>query len=110
RTERSGAVAKIQVSRGERVKRDQVLVELDATDARTELATAEARITTARAELDVLSKGGRAADLAEIAGQLSRAKLDLQNAQREYDSLVRLQEKQAAPRVEVEAAHKTVEQ
>jgi HlyD family secretion protein len=109
RAGRSGPVQRILVQRGQQASRDQALVEIDATDAQADLATAEARISQARAELDVLGKGGRATELAEISSGLDRARLDLQNAQREYDALVRLQAKQAATAAEVTAAKQVVD-
>jgi HlyD family secretion protein len=109
RAERSGPVAQILVERGQRVMRGQALVELDASEATADLAAAEARITQARAELDVLAKGGRATELAGIASELERARLDLTNAQREHDTLARLEARQAATRAEVEAAKELVD-
>jgi HlyD family secretion protein len=89
--------------------RDQPLVELDAADARAELASAEARISAAHAELEVIAKGGRATELTEIASSLERAKLELSNKQREYERLVRLQSKEAATKTEVDAAKEAVD-
>jgi len=109
RAERSAPVAQILVERGQRVTRGQTLVELDASEATADLAAAEARITQARSELDVLAKGGRATELAGIASELERARLDLANAQREYDTLTRLEAKQAATRAEVAAAKEAVD-
>jgi HlyD family secretion protein len=109
RSERSGAVARILVQKGQHVMRDQPLVELDAADARAELASAEARISAAHAELDVIAKGGRATELAEIASALERARLDLSIQQREYERLVRLQAKEAATKTEVDAAKESVD-
>src|ERR1041385_6333575 len=62
RAERSGAVKNILVQRGQRVEKGQTLVELDASDAQAELKTAQAHQAAIRAELQILSEGGRAAD------------------------------------------------
>ena len=80
------------------------LIELDSSETRAALASAQARVTQARADLEVIEKGGRAADLSVIAGDLEREKLELAVAQKEYDSLVRLQAKQAATTYEVAQA------
>ncbi len=104
KSERAGAVERILVDRGRHVERNTPLVELDASDAHAEWAAADARISAARAELDVIAKGGRQVDLAEIEAGLGRAQLELQSAQKEHDSLVALQAKQAATRFEVTAA------
>jgi HlyD family secretion protein len=104
RAERDGPVQSISVQRGARVERGAALIELDSSEARAALAAAQARVAQARAELEVIGKGGRAEDLTTIAGDLEREKLELSAAQKEYDSLVRLQAKQAATAYEVAQA------
>jgi HlyD family secretion protein len=109
RAEKAGLVDQILIQRGQRVKRDQPLVRLEASEARADLVAAQSRITQAKAELEVLERGGRATELADIASALDRARLDLQNAQRDYDALTRLQTKQAATPAEVRAAKEAVD-
>src|SRR5579862_4788722 len=109
RAERAGAVQKISIERGQHVAKDAVLVELDAAEARSALAAAQDRIAEARAALDVISRGGRATDLADIASGLSSAKLELETAQKEAAALERLASKQAATQVEVTVAKQRVE-
>ena len=109
RAERPGAVTKILIRRGQKVSQGESLVELDATEAQTDLAMANARITQARAELDVLAKGGRSSDLTDISSNLERLKLDLETAQRDHDTLTRLLAKQAATKYEVLSAEQRVE-
>lgn len=110
RSERAGPVEKILIQRGQRVAKDAPLVQLDASEARANLATAESRIAQAQADLDLIHRGGRATDLADISAGLDRAKLDLQTAKRDYDALKRLEDKQAATRVEVDAAKQRMDQ
>ena len=109
RAERDGPVQSISVQRGARVTKGAALVELDASEARAELAAAQARVSQVRADLEVIEKGGRATDLSAIAGDLDREKLELAVAQKEYDSLVRLQAKQAATAYEVTQAKDKVD-
>ena len=109
RAERAGAVQKILIQRGQQVARDAPLVELDASDAQADRATAQARIAQIRADLEVIDRGGRATDLAEITSGLERAHLDLDTAQKDYEKLARLEKKQAAAPVEVSAARTRVE-
>jgi HlyD family secretion protein len=109
RAERPGAVTRILIRRGQRVNQGDVLVELDATEAQTDLAIANARISQAHAELDVLAKGGRSADLADISSNIDRLKLDLDAAQKEHDALARLQSKEAATKYEVASAEQRIE-
>jgi len=110
RAEREGVVERVNGRQGQRVGRGALLVDLDARDARAALASAEARIAQARAEIEALKQGGRAADLAEIENELTRARMDLKGAQRDHESLRRLAEKQAATRQEVVEALERMEQ
>lgn len=104
RAERPGTVQSILVKRGGQVARGAALVELDSAEARAELTAAQTRVSQARADLDVIESGGRAADLSSIAGELERARLELAAAQKEHASLLRLQSKQAATAYEVSQA------
>lgn len=110
RADRAGAVREIRIQRGQIVMVNAPLVDLDASDAQAERGSAEARIAQIKAEMETLSKGGRAADLAEISGSLDRARLDLEAAQKEYATLGRLQKQQAATQVEVTAAKEKADQ
>ena len=109
RAERDGPVQSISVQRGTSVTKGAALIELDSSEARAALAAAQARVTQTRADLEVIEKGGRAADLTTIAGDLEREKLELAVTQKEYDSLVRLQAKQAATAYEVAQAKDKVD-
>jgi HlyD family secretion protein len=104
RAERAGPVQKMLVQRGQEVKKDQPLVELDSTEAHANLQAAQARIVQANADLDLIKRGGRSTDLAEIQSGLDRAHLDLQVAQKDYEALERLEKKQAATALEVNQA------
>jgi len=109
RAERSGAVKNILVERGQRVEKGQTLVELDASDAQAELKTAEARQAAIRAEIQVLSQGGRAADRAVIDTALDKARLELRIAQDQYTSAVKLRDKKAGTEIEVRTAKEAVD-
>jgi HlyD family secretion protein len=109
RAERSGAVKKILVQRGQRVESGQALVELDSSDAQAELKTAEARQTAIRAEMQVLAQGGRAADRAVIDTAIDKAKLESKIAQDQYTSAVRLRDKKAGTEIEVRTAKEAVD-
>jgi HlyD family secretion protein len=105
RVDTAGLVAKLPVKQGQRVAKDAVLAELSAPSLHAQLSAAEARVEQAKAELANIERGGRKADLVEIESDLARAKLDREAALREYNALHRLEEKQAATREEVAAAH-----
>jgi HlyD family secretion protein len=109
RADRAGPVGAILIERGKHVDQDAPLVEIDASDVKADLASAQARIEQAHAELAVLDKGGRAPDLAEIQSGIDKAKLELDAAQTDLDSFTRLQAKDAATRLEVQTARQRVD-
>ena len=104
RAERSGPVVAILVERGKRVAQDAVLVEIDASDAKADLASAQARIEQTRADLAMFERGGRTTDLADIASGIDKAKLELEAARKDFDINTRLQAKGAATTVDVATA------
>jgi len=104
RTDREGLVEKILVEKGRYVVNGTPLVELDARDARADLAAAQSRIAQAQSELEVLRRGGRSVDLAEITTGIERATLERDQARKDYEALHRLEEKKAVTRAEVIAA------
>jgi HlyD family secretion protein len=109
RAERSGPVVAILIERGKHVEQDSALVEIDASEAKADLASAEARIEQAHADLAVLEKGGRATDLADISSGIEKARLDLDTAQNDFDSFTRLLAKGAATKQDVALAKQRVE-
>jgi len=104
RAEAPGVVREISVQRGATVKAGQTLVGLDTTSAQAELAAAEARAQEARAELGVLQQGGKASQLSSLASSTAASESAIAVAQRNYDSLVRLQRSQAATALQVQEA------
>ncbi len=106
----AGTVDKIYVERGQSVHAGDPLAGLDTTAAEAALAEASAKVAQARSELQLMTSGGRPAELSDIEGQLDRARLDLQVAQRDYDSLNRLLGKHAATVKEVTDAAARVNQ
>lgn len=109
RSERAGAVQNIYIRRGDQVAKGAVLLELDSGEARAELTAAQARATQAHADIEILGGGGKASELASIDGDINREKVELAAAQKEYDTLRRLETKQAATPAEVTAAKDRVD-
>ncbi len=109
RAERAGPVEAILARRGAHVERGAELVTLDASEAKADLVAAQARVTQARGEIEVLDRGGRAGDVTAIAGDMDRAKLDLASAQKDYATLSRLETKEAATAFEVAQAKDRVD-
>jgi HlyD family secretion protein len=110
RADAAGLVETVRAREGETVQKGAILATLTDTGLGAEIRAAEARVAQARAELAVLEAGGRGAELAEIESSLARARFDLDAARREHAALARLAEKDAATRVEVEAARDRVRQ
>ncbi|MBI1800317.1 MAG: efflux RND transporter periplasmic adaptor subunit [Chloroflexi bacterium] len=77
-----GTVKQVYVQLGDRVKRGQVLAELDATDLQLSLATAVIALNQQQVKYDQTKAGPTDADIAS-----SRASLDV--AQANYDAAVR---------------------
>lgn len=110
RAERQGVVQKIFVVRGQEVKPGQQMVTLDVGAIGNELATARADITSAQAQQQILKQGGPQLERTQIENQIGAAQSNLKNERKEYESLQRLVNKQAATRVELDASRQRVEQ
>ncbi|HEX4168293.1 MAG TPA: efflux RND transporter periplasmic adaptor subunit [Bryobacteraceae bacterium] len=102
RAETSGVVRKISVALGQRVSAGQVLVTLDTTAARADLAAAVARQQAAAADLSKLDQGGTASAVANLNDRIRGAQNAVQIAQRIYDEDKRLLQSQAATRLQVQ--------
>lgn len=110
RADAAGLVDRLPVKEGQRVAKAAVLAELRAPGLAAELSARQAQVEQVQAELATIERGGNAAELAAIASGLARARLDHESAQREYNELKRLEEKQAATRAEVIVAQGKVRQ
>jgi HlyD family secretion protein len=110
RAERSGVIARVSVTKGQRVKKDDPLVELDTRVATAELSKAQAAIQEAQAQQQLLNQGGRIAERQQIDADLARARLDLKAAETNTQVLDRLVANQAATRQELNSARQTVDQ
>jgi len=110
RAERSGVVTRVFVSRGQYVKKDEPLVDLDTRVANAELSRAQAAIEEAQAQQQLVNQGGRIVERQQIDADLARARLDLKAAQTNTQTLERLVAKQAATRQELDAARQTEDQ
>ncbi|HUQ90133.1 MAG TPA: efflux RND transporter periplasmic adaptor subunit [Bryobacteraceae bacterium] len=109
RSEREGSVTRVAVEKGQSIAQGSVIAELDSADVRIEVSAAEARIAQAKADLDLLEKGGRARDVSEINSALEKLKADVATAQRQQESLKRLVDKKAAPAIELEQSREKIE-
>lgn len=104
----NGLVKRVLVQNGDKVAKDQALVELSEPGLEQELDAAQAREAQARAQLQTLQTGGRPVDTADINGTRNRLQGERDAAQRNLESLERLQQKQAATAFEVDQARQAV--
>lgn len=104
RVEQAGVVAKVPVQEGQVVGEGATLAVMSDTGLQADLEAAQARVAQARAELATIEAGGKQLELTNIETELERVRAERDRDQREYSSLRRLAEKQAATAVEVQVA------
>ena len=110
RAERAGTITRVFIARGQQVRKDEPLVELDTRVVTAELGKAQAAIKEARTQEQVLDQGGRIAERQQVDADLARARLDLEVAQKQQSALERLVAKQAATQVELDNVRQAVDQ
>jgi HlyD family secretion protein len=104
RVDNQGLVVSVPVKEGQTVAKGALVAQLNEPGLTEDLHAAEAREAQARASLQTLSQGGKSVDLAQIESDLEHTKVDHDQALKEYNSLRRLHDKQAATTVDVEIA------
>jgi HlyD family secretion protein len=97
-------VKRILVKEGDRVRKGQLLIELDAASARSQAAQALAQVKTAEADLTATERGGTQEEVLTLQAQLVKARADRDAAQRNFDALTRLQQTGAASHGELRGA------
>jgi HlyD family secretion protein len=106
--ETPGLVKSVRVHNGDTVRKGQVLAELSEPGLDEELAAANAREAQARAGVQTAEAGGPSSGLAEIDASLNRLRNDRDAAERNFESLQRLQQKQAATPYDVDQARQAL--
>jgi HlyD family secretion protein len=107
--EAPGVVAKILVTVGQKVKSGDLLIKMDDSDALSRLATAKASLSTAQASLHDLQQGGSQDERIALQGDLSRSKIQEQEAAKDLAALKQLQQKGAASASEVASAEQRLQ-
>jgi HlyD family secretion protein len=97
-------VQKVLVKEGDHVRAGQLLVVLDDSHARAELATAETQLKGAQEHYASLIAGGTEQQLLSRRSEIEKATTERDSAQRQLDALTRLAQKGAASGDEVAAA------
>ena len=105
----STTVKRLLVKEGDHVRKGQLLLELDDADIRAQAARAQARLTAAQADQSAFKTGGTHEEVLTVDAQLTKARGDLNLAQRNLDSLRRLQQQGAASPGEVRQAEDTLQ-
>jgi len=104
-----GVVAKVYVEVLQKVKVGDLLIKMDDSDAVAKLATANATLRTAEATLHDMQQGGSQEEHLTLAGDLSRAQLQQQQATKDLAALKQLEQKGAASASEVAAAEERLQ-
>lgn len=104
RVEAPGLIDKLHVKLGDSVFPGSPIAQISGTGLADQVKAAEARTAQAQADLDALSKGGSTSELTDIENNLAKAKFERDTEQKDYSSLKRLYDKQAATMVDVEVA------
>jgi HlyD family secretion protein len=97
-------VERVYVREGQRVKKGQLLLELNDADAHSMQARATAQMRTAEAELNAVHNGGTQEEVLAAQAEFVKARADRDSAQRNLDALHRLVEQGAASAGEVREA------
>jgi HlyD family secretion protein len=100
----STTVKRLLVKEGDRVRKGQLLLQLDDADIRTQAARAQAQVKAAQADQSALTKGGTQEEVLTLNAQLVKARSARDVAQRNLDALRRLQQDGAASPGEVRQA------
>src|ERR1041385_4472650 len=101
-------VKSVRVAEGDRVKKGQLLLQLDDADARAQAARALAQLRSAEAALQAVKSGGTQEEVMTIRSDLAKAQAERDDAQRNLQAVQRLRQNGAASPAEVEAAQNRV--
>jgi HlyD family secretion protein len=104
RVEQAGLVSKVPVQEGQAVRQGAPLAIMSDTGLEADLDAARARVAQAQADLATIESGGKRGELTNIENELARERMERDHNQKEYASLRRLADMQAASRVEVDEA------
>lgn len=104
-----GVVAKIYAEVGQKVRKGDLLIKMDDADAASRVATARASLSTAEATAHDIAQGGSQDERIALEGDLNRAQLQKQQAEKDLAALKQLQQKGAASAGEVASAEQRLQ-
>jgi HlyD family secretion protein len=102
-------VKAVYVQAGDTVRAGKVLMQLDDIDARAKLASAESGVKTAQAMLEAATHNGTQEQQQSSAAEVTRARMDRDQAQHDLEALAKLNLTGAASSSEVAAARQRLE-
>ena len=110
RAETGGIVSRAPVEDGQTVAAGAVLAAIADPSLQAEIDAAQAKLNEARANLASQEAGGKPAEFTDIENNLTRARFDLEQAQKTLATLERLVARHAATQQEADAARLKVQQ
>lgn len=99
-----GLIKVLYVHEGQRVTKGTLLLSMNDTDAHARLAAAQAALQSAQATYNATLRGGTQEERLALSGDLQKAQMDRDQAQRDLDALKKLLLTGAASANEVAAA------
>src|SRR5262249_31021706 len=102
-------VKAVLVKEGEHVRKGQLLVELDAANARSDAARTLAGVRASQADMNALESGGTHEEVLSLEAELAKARVDYDTAQHNLEALKRLEQTGAASPGEVRGAQGQVD-
>lgn len=91
----------VYATEGQAVHKGEMILTLDATDIRTQLAQTRADLLSAQSDLRNAKTGGKPDDLADLQGNIEQEKLEIASLERTHKALEDLVAKQAATQDEL---------
>lgn len=96
-------IEKILVTEGQKVRKGQLLMELNVKEAAAQLADTKSKLLRAQDDLRAARAGGKVDDAAKITTDLAKAEAERDRLERNHDALVRLAKQQAATKQDLAA-------
>src|ERR1035437_2806850 len=102
-------VKAVYVQPGDHVPAGKLLMTLDDIEARARLATAQSGVKSAQAAVEAATQNGTQEQRQAAAAEVARARMDRDQAQRDFDALLKLNATGAASASEVAAARQRLD-
>lgn len=102
-------VKAVYVQQGDQARAGKLLLELDDTQARARVASAESGVKAAQAALDAATHNGSSQERQASAAEMARTRIDRDQARHDLDALTRLKATGAASASEVAAAQERLD-